>query len=65
MTSGLTGLLKTKVMSYYELDSELKLTIKEAKKVPIGSFRYVKLKHKATALHNELLRIEKMGKNFK
>lgn len=52
-------------MSYKELSYELKVTIAEAKKFPVGSFRHVKLKLKATALHKELLKIEKMINNFK
>jgi len=65
MISGFKESLRTKDMSYYELESNLKMTIREAKKVPEGSFRYVKLKAKATALHNELIRIEKMINKLK
>lgn len=52
-------------MSYNELSEELKNTIAEAKKVPKGSLKFVLLRIKATKLHTELIKVEKMITNFK
>lgn len=54
-----------KVLSYEEMQEELKNTIAEAKKMTKNTVPYIRLKRKANELHVQLIKVERMINNFK
>ena len=48
------------MMSYDDLQVELKNTLEEIKNVPKNSIPYIKLKRKANDYHLQLIKMEKM-----
>jgi hypothetical protein len=53
------------MLNYKELQEELKITIRQAKKEPKNTVPYIRLKRKANSLHVELIKVEKMISRFK
>lgn len=53
------------IMSYEEMQEELKRTIAEAKKANKNTVPYIRLKRKANELHIQLIKVERMINNFR
>jgi len=65
MTSGLTVQSKIEIMSYQDLQIELKNTLAAVKREPKNTVPYIRLKRKANDLHVRLIETEKMLSKFK